>query len=232
MRQRHLYRSQLVQKLFVLLLHVDTYLTSLQALYLFHQVADKLSPTPSPTPSEKLYFPATAAAMETSLLAMTWVSDWSMEYVKWSHESALMESLLLESSILICLNAYALGSCAFFCLCACVCLSPSHWYTMSPMGLFPNCHSHGTCCHSRYREGQEMLFCSLLGGFSSYRASYVKHWEPGRIKLGLSLPETPQGILAADLELIPFVLCCTRSQHKGSRHSLGAVDVDVIWLFC
>lgn len=160
-------------------------------------MADKFSLTPCPTPSEKLYSPVAAAAIEASFLSMTWVSDWSMEYVKWSHESALMENSILESSILICLNAYALGSCASFCLCACVCLSPSHWYTMSPMGLFPNCHSHGICCCYRYREGQEMLFCSLLGGFSCYRASHVRHWGSGHVKLGFSLPKAPQRILAA-----------------------------------
>lgn len=112
-----------------------------------------------------------------------------MEYVKCSHESAPTESSLLESSILICLNAYALGTCTSFCLCACVCLSPSHWYTMNPMGLFPNCHSHGICCCYRYTEGQKMLFCSLLGGFSSYRASHVRHWGRGACKAGLVLSQ-------------------------------------------
>lgn len=54
-----------------------------------------------------------------------------------------------------------------------------------------------------------MLFCSLLDGYSSYRATHVRHWGPGCVKLSLSLPEAPQGILAAVQELVPFGLCCT-----------------------
>lgn len=74
-----------------------------------------------------------------------------------------------------------------------------------------------------------MLFCSLLGGFRSYRTSCVRQWGPGCVKLGLSLAEAPRGILAAILELIPFVLCCTRRcQHKNCSRSLDIVEVDVI----
>lgn len=74
------------------------------------------SALPYSPPSEKLYSSATAAAREMSLLAATTVSDWGIKYVNWSHESTLMESLLLEGSLLICLNVCALGS-ASFCLC-------------------------------------------------------------------------------------------------------------------
>lgn len=83
---------------------------------------------------------------------------------------------------------------------------------LSPTGLLPNCHSHGICCHYRYTKGQEMLF------FSSYRASCVKQWGPGCVKLDLSLAKAPQGVLVAILEPIPLALCCTRrSQHEGYR---------------
>lgn len=51
-------------------------------------------------------------------------------------EPALRKSLLLESSFLICVNPYALWSCASFCLWACVCLSPLRWRTMSPWVCF------------------------------------------------------------------------------------------------
>lgn len=57
----------------------------------------------------------------------------------------------------------------------------------------------------------------------------MRQWGPRHVKLGLSLAEAPQGIWAAVLELVLFVLHCRRrSQAKGYGCSLDVVDVDVI----